>query len=368
MVPRRNILHVITTLEPEGAQILLLGTCKHLDQGKYCSRIAFLCRRATALEDQPPQRTEVLDLSRSGNFDPTAVLRLARWIRKLRIDIVHTHLVHAGILGRVAARMAGVKQIVTTRHYGYEGKQRTFLYRMEDRAIASSTVVIAVSEAVRRDLIARGLVPPEKIEVIPNGIDPEEFDPERYGARIATDGPIIGSLGRLQSQKGFDLLLRGFSLVAQRLPGVQLEIVGTGTLYDDLRRLAVELKVADRVRFSGALPHRSIPGKLASWDLYVQPSRWEGAGIAVLEAMAMRKPVIASRVEGILETVEDDVTGLLVAPNDPEALAGAILRLANDRSRCAAMGRAGQERVIRHFSIREAAQKLERVYDRLIVT
>lgn len=357
----RTILHVITTLEPDGAQTQLLQLARRLHGGRFSQRIAFLCRK-TAASGVP-----VHDLSLRGRIDPLVVLRIARLIRAHDVDLVHTHLVHAGIAGKLAARMCRVP-FVTTRHYASEEKEGTFLYRLEDRLTRGCAGVIAVSESVRRHLIDRGIAPQERISVIPNGVDTDLFDPSRFAADHAPrrEGPVIGSIGRLRPQKGHEVLIAAAPAMLERFPSAAIEIVGEGPLRSDLEERARRLGVAGRVRFRGSIPHEQIPAVLAGWDLLAMPSRWEGFGIAAAEAMAMGTPVVATAVEGIAELVIDGRTGILVPAGQPEPLADAMIRLLTDAAARDEMGREGRRRVCDSFSIEAAAARLMDLYDSIL--
>jgi len=371
----RTILHVITTLEPAGAQTQLLGLCRRLDLDRNRILIAYLMRRGADIADLFDKRIELRDLSTAGSPDVRAVLRLARLIGRERVDLVHTHLVHAGVAGKLAAFLAGGPPVVTTRHYAFEGKRGSPFYRLEDRLTGRCARVIAVSEAVRRFLVDRRIAGPERIVVIPNGVDVDLFDPAACAARpearlegveedaIDVPGPAIGTIGRLERQKGHEHLLRALPDALRRHPRMILEIVGEGRLRADLEALAARLRIERHVRFLGAIPHDRIPGVVARWDLFVLPSLWEGFGIAAAEAMAMERAIVATHVEGLSEIVEDGVSGLLVQPGRPDQLGDAIVRLLDDADLRRRMGRAGRARIVGRFSLESAAASLNAVYE-----
>jgi glycosyltransferase involved in cell wall biosynthesis len=378
MTPKR-ILHLITTLEPDGAQTQLLDLARRIDPARYGVEIAYLYKRGTAIPRSPDvpaapggrtadrfvaDDVPIHDLSREGRFDPLVLFRLARMIRRERFDLVHTHLVHAGIVGKAAARLAGSIPVVATRHYASEGKEGTLLYRVEDRMTSGCAAVIAVSASVRRHLVEHAIAPADRIVVIPNGVDLDLFDPSRYATRTKrTDVDlVIGSTGRLCEQKGHFTLVEAAPAILARHPHARIEIVGAGPLRGELQSRARGLGVAERVLFRGSVPHDEIPGVIAGWDLFVMPSQWEGFGIAAAEAMAMEKAVVASAVEGLTELVLAGTTGVLVPPGRPEALAEAIARLLDDGDLRARMGRAARERVRDLFSIQRAAERTEEVY------
>jgi glycosyltransferase involved in cell wall biosynthesis len=176
--------------------------------------------------------------------------------------------------------------------------------------------------------------------------------------------PLVGSLGRLHPQKGFSDLLTAFAQVRQRVSSVRLFVAGDGELRDDLEAQARSLGIAAAVTFAGV--RADVSEILAALDVFVLPSLWEGMPNAVLEAMAAGLPVVATAVGGTPEVVVDRVTGLLVPPQDPGALARAIERLLRDPGLRRTMGRAGRRRVERHFHIQETVRQVQDLYEALL--
>jgi glycosyltransferase involved in cell wall biosynthesis len=328
--------------------------------------VAFLKGDGRLAREERYAGVEVIDLTRGGRFTFGSLFRMARLIREREIGLVHTHLVHGGIVGRLAARLAGVRRVVTTRHYAVEQKERSPAYRLENRMTWGTGRVIAISEAVKRHLEEQGIARPERIRVIHNALDPGLFGGEP--AAVPPDPsrpPVLGSIGRLRPQKGFHHLLEAFRLVLGGHPRAVLEIVGDGPLRGELETRCRELGIDDSVRFLGAVPHTLVPEQIDSWDLFVLSSVWEGFGMVLIEAMARARATVATRVEGVVEVVAEGVTGLLVPPADPAALAGAMGELFDDPERRSAMGRAGRERALNLFSIETFVEKTLAVYDEL---
>jgi glycosyltransferase involved in cell wall biosynthesis len=399
---RCKILHVITTLEAAGAQTLLLEVARRFDPAKYAILVAYLWGRAEATEvrDHGSSQTtdlwvgeyganpRIIDLSRRERFDPLSLLRLVHLMRAERVDLVHTHLVHAGVVGKLAARLSDVRAVVTTRHYANDPKSRRLCYRWEDRLTRRVDRVIAVSMAVQRDLCRRGIASGGQVRVVRNGVDFHRFDPGRFSgpkreaapACVAPGGPAdpgagpgaidrgatIGTVGRLHPQKGHDTLVRAFAEVRREHRGTRLVIVGDGALRTGLTRVIADLGLGDSVTLLGPVPPTEIPGILAGWDIFAFPSRWEAFGISLLEAMAMELPVVATAVEGIAELVEAGETGLLVPPDDPAALAAALKQMLADPERSRTMGRRARETVRASCDVGCVAQAMEAIYDELL--
>ncbi len=276
------------------------------------------------------------------NVDPLggliALFKLYRLMRREKPHIVHTHTATAGLLGRLAARLAGVPVILHTFHghvlHGYFGPLRSkalvwterFLARLSDR-------IVTVSEGQRRDLAGYGVVPLQKITVVHLGFE-------------------------------LEALLDAVARVQERTPAIRLLLVGDGDLRGDLEAQARSLGLSETVTFAG---HRTdVPKALAVFDVFVLPSLWEGMPNVVLEAMAAGLPVVATAVGGTPEVVVDGVTGFLVPPRDPDALAEAITRLLRDPDLRRKMGQAGQKRIEQHFSIEETVRQTEALYEALL--
>ncbi len=365
-----KVLHIINTLANEGAPALLLSFLKNFNV-QYCqSSVAYIYGDGELVkEKQWGKHTEIFDLTNNGKFNLFSIYRLVRIIKTKKIDIVHLHLVHASILGNIAARIAGIKYIVSTRHYGYHYKESTFLYRLEHRLTRSVSVVIAISEAVKKYLIQENVIPEERIVVIHNAIDLKAINSEPATPTIQKKNRslIIGSIGRLHPQKGFDTLLESFKLVSKQIPNLILEIIGEGILHNDLQTQAKKLNITNKVRFLGNISHRAVIQKLSQWDLYVVSSIWEGFGITIIEAMAKEKAVVATNVEGIAEVVDDGITGLLVPPKSPIDLAQKITELLSDTTKRLKMGKVGKEKVLNQFSIEKFVEKTRNIYDSLLL-
>jgi len=280
--------------------------------------------------------------------DLAGLVELTRLLRRERPDIVHASSSKAGILGRLAAFLAGVPVRIFTVHgwaFAAHDGAPARLYRFADRAVEPlTTVTICVSDHAREVGLAAGTCAPERTIVIPNAVDVAGAPRARPGGR---ERPLILAVGRLKAPKDFPTLVRALGdLPPQSFDAV---IVGEGPdrprLEEDIRALGL----SGRVSLAGE--RRDVPRLLADADVFVLPSRSEGHPVSVLEAMAAGVPVVASRVGGVAEQVADGETGLLVAPGDPAELAAALRRLAADPSLRRRLGAAGRARAERAFDL-----------------
>ncbi len=361
-----NILYVFATLPVGGAEEHLRTVLKNIDLSTFRPTVCCIGEKGAIGAEIEAMGFEVISLGRmvKKSFD-TAIPGLIKDIIKTRsIDLVHTHLYHACLYGRVAAFVAGVP-VVTTEHNVY------LSYKLKrslvNRLLAKKTSrIVAVSKAVMDYVSERDSIDPSKFEVIYNGIETERFDidMEQLEARrtigIDDDGPVVGSVCRLSEQKGVKHLIRAFKSVLEEVPLATLVIVGDGPLAEELKEEVRSLSFAGKVCFLGQ--RRDIPVVLRALDLYVLPSLWEGLGIAVIEAMASGLPVVVSSAGGLVEVVEDDRTGYVVKPGDEASLADSISKLLLDKDRARAFGARGKIRAEEVFSAGAMVRSLTKLY------
>ena len=309
------------------------------------------------------------DLSPSN--DLKAFFGIYRLMLSERFHIVHTHTSKAGVLGRLAGRLAGVPASVHTFHgnifEGFFGPVASSLFLLLERAMAKFTDrFVAISRRNLSYFVRRGIAPWEKFRLIYNGVDLERFRPvDKGAARRAlglSQGPVVGTVAALVPVKGLEYLLEAAHIVRSEVPEVVLTIAGGGALEGTLRRRAKDLGV--EVRFLG--PRKDVSLVLSALDVFVLPSLSEGMGLSLMEAMAAGLPVVATEVGGVPELVVDGETGVLVPPGDPDALAGAILDCIGDREKAVEMGRRGKERVCALFSLPRMIQEHEALYEELL--
>lgn len=247
---------------------------------------------------------------------------------------------------------------------------RVRLWKLMD-AYCRGDLALACSRAVRDQRIRIHGIAPSRVRVLYNGLDLAEFD-GLAGSRGPGEGipaesneTVLCFVGRLVPQKGLDLLFRGLGLLEQ-VPPWKVLLVGQGVEEPRLRAMAADLGLRDRVLFVGPKAWREIPAILTGCDLFVHPSRREGLGLSIVEAMAARLPVVATSVGGIPEVVTHGKTGMLVPPENPAALADAISHMIQHPDERRRMGRNGREFVEENFDINKIARQLEEIYEELV--
>lgn len=293
-------------------------------------------------------------------------------LRNFRPEIVHTHSSKAGVLGRQASISTGIGVRVHTPHtfsFLFEAlfsAPKRWIYRTIEQHYAKSTqTFVAVGSGEAETFAKAGFIDPAKVAVVSNGIDPKPYAtamPSEENFGLDPNGPLVILVGLIYAAKGQDLALA--ALAEAGLEQVQLLCVGPGDT-SELKAQAKALGVTERVRFLG--PRNDVPALMARADLLLLPSRWEGLPYVVLEAMARGMPVVATPVDGAREVVLSGVTGFLSsAINAPSVAAALREALAKSREEWAQMGRAGQERVAKHYSLDSMVRGLDRVYLELL--
>jgi glycosyltransferase involved in cell wall biosynthesis len=356
-VPIR-VAQVIETLGAGGAERLLTDVARRLDPTRFECRILPLEAPLDLLPELEAARVAVDPILRSARREPMACLfRLASRLRAYRPAVVHTHLYFANVMGRLASCAVSRCRVVTSLHnpdYTFEAKPTLAFAGKKalDRLTARrNAAFVAVSGAVADDF--RRHMGWRNMEVIYNGVDLQRYTPgpPTLGPEIWPEGGLrLLSTGRLHPQKGHGVLLEAMARCRDRAVGLSLA-------------LASRLGLGNRVRFLGR--RSDIVALLRSADLFVFPSLYEAFGVALLEAMACGRPVLASATGGIPEIVEPDMNGVLTAPGDAVGLACAIERLARDAPGRARLGEAARRRA-GDFDISRTVAGLERLYDRLV--
>jgi glycosyltransferase involved in cell wall biosynthesis len=287
--------------------------------------------------------------------------RVLRLIRKRRIQVVHSHGKGAGIFGRLAAWWAGIPAVHTfhgIHHADYSRLGRWSYVSMERVLASTSETLIHVSSSQAREAAALKLAPAGRTQIIVNATPyavVRELAEKQPLSREALDLPprgaafVLGTVARFDPVKALDVLIGAFASLPAQWGKARLLIVGDGPQRERLEALTRTLKVADRVRFAGFIV--DAPRCMPAIDLYVSASRREGLPLSLLEAMACGLPVVATRVGGHVDAVEDGVTGLLVSVDDQAGLISAMATLLADPERRRQMGEAGRERVEKHFSV-----------------
>lgn len=363
-------MFLITGLAYGGAETQLVNLATRLKKRGWDVRVVSMLPPQAFTEELAAAGIPLATLNmRRGVPDPRAVFKLVKILRQWRPDIVHSHMVHANLLARIARVFYKVPVVISTAHSINEGgRLREVAYRLTDFLADLTT---NVSRAAVSRYIQVGAAPKNKIIFMPNGIDTCHFQfkqKDRLRLRDElqlTDKFVWLAVGRFEEAKDYPNLLQALKKVVPERDGVVLLIAGQGTLFEEMRAMAYSLELAEKVRFLGV--RRDVPELMSAADAYVMSSAWEGLPMVLLEAAACALPIVATDVGGNGEIVLDGFNGYLVPPRNPEALASVMLKMMSlSENERGAMGRAGRAHIEANYSLDRVVDQWENLYQDLL--
>ena len=380
-----KVLHIITRLIVGGAQENTLLSVEGLDRlPEYEVTLVTGIDKGPEgdLLERAGRTTRLLvlpELCRSINplSDLKALWKLYRLIRNGRYHIVHTHSSKAGVLGRIAAWLAGTPIVVHTLHslvfHDYQPWLINRMWWLVKKVCAPIThQFISVSDIISQKAIAAGIAPADKFKTVYSGMELDwflkaEVDPRnvRREFGIPEDALVVGKIARLFSLKGHDQLLDAAPAIVERHPSVRFFLIGDGVLYDHLQRRAREAGILENFVFAGLVPRERIPEMISAMDVVVHTSLREGLARVLPQSLAMGKPCVSFDIDGAPEVVKPNETGYLVRPGDAQGLADAVSRLIDDPELRARMGAAGRKLVDPAFRAETMVQQIAGVYEDL---
>ncbi len=377
-----KVLYLISVLAPAGAEQSLVAMAPCLSKLGVEVTVAYLRERPGLHARLEEVGIEVVSLTGRGGA-LRRFLRTVRLIRDRQPDVVHTTLTEANIIGRLAASLAHVPVVSSLVNVSYGPEQlaaptgSTFGVRVRHLLdLATARLVVrfhAVTTTVAEIMARRLHVPAQRIDVVPRGRDPEQLGrrSQARGAKaraelgVPGDAPLVLAVAHQDYQKGLDVLVAAMALVRGKRPRARLVVAGrAGNHTDELRHLVARLDLDESVSFLGL--RDDVPELLSAADVFVLASRWEGMGGVLLEAMLLEAPIVASDLATLRDAVPDERHGLLVPPEQPEALASAVLAVLDDpeaASRRAVLARA---RVLERFTVERVAEEMLAFYERAL--
>ena len=367
MNAKNTVAHYIDSEDFGGAEQMVLTIVKHLDKNIWSPVLFYHPRvRKNMLADKVKELDiEVVPLPEIKSWrDISGALNFRKELKRLNAKIFHAHLPwNLSCSNNIISAFISKVPVVVTQH-AYKTPRSRKVYYMQKLMSLFIDRYIAVSQG-QAEQLERSIIDKKKLSVIYNGIDLQKFtEATSSGLRKQLDidqtTPIIISVARMDELKGHEYLLK----TAQIINEAVFVLVGDGPERSNFEKLAGELGVKDRVFFLGY--RDDIPALLKCSDIYVHPSLIESLGLSVIEAMAADKPVAASDISGIREIIKNGETGLLVPPQNSEALANAIRKYISDKSFSEKLARAGQARVIKKFSAEEMLSETTKIYNRLL--
>ncbi|HEX8228372.1 MAG TPA: glycosyltransferase [Chloroflexia bacterium] len=375
---RVRVLQIIDVLGPGGAEMLLLTLASSIDASRFDLHVCGL--RPDYPSDLAPEiralGVPVVAMNQRNAYDVPTLLSLVRYIRKHKIDIIHTHLLASDIMGRVAGFITRTPVVSTVHNsrqdFDHEPARRRWMERWSARLWCSRLIV--VSPALREEIAGWYGLPASRFVAIPNGVDTTRFRPmpeldstalkrDLLGdPAVSGEAPLVLNVARLMPQKGLNYLVEAARLVIDKRPEVRFAVVGQGDLKDELDAQVADLGLTGKFVLAGV--RSDVPELMAASDVFVLSSLWEGLPISLLEAMSSACPVVSTEVGGVGGVVQDGRTGLLVPPEDPQALAHAILSCLDDPQKARQRATAAREWAHAHYSMETWVRKLEQLYMR----
>jgi glycosyltransferase involved in cell wall biosynthesis len=367
--PAIHVVNLTAGLDPVRYQPLLVAGRENEAEGSMLDFALFHGVRPTVIP-------EIVTAFSLAPRDARALVKLYTLIRREKPHIVHTHTAKAGFLGRVAARLAGVPVIVHTFHghvlHGYYGPMKNDLLRRVEQSLAWVTDrLVTVSEQVKNELVGYGIAKAEKISVVRLGFDLDPFlnshaqqGEFRREMGLSDEHKLVGIVGRIFPIKNHALFLESAARIAAQEPAARFVVVGDGVLRPTLEKQARELGITDRVLFIGW--RHDLPRICADLDVLVVCSDNEGTPVSAIEAMAAGCPVVATRVGGLPDLIENHKTGRLVPPRDAAALASAVLDLFHSPQIARELGKNAQAFVRQRFTVQRLLSDIDDLYTQLL--
>ena len=364
-----SILYVIDGLEYGGGERVFLQLAAGL-RNRYQ---VFVAAMPGGSFENELERLKIqfipVDISRRISLKP--ILKIKNIIQNKKIDVVHSQGARADFFARFAGKLAGVSHILCTIAMPVEGFEvsllRKKIYRFMDWVTERYVErFVVVSDSLKKAMIERRGILAKRVVRIYNGIELDEYRPYARDGKIRKEWgvsqhvPLVGAIGRMVWQKGFEYLIEAIPEIVRHFSAVRFLFVGDGPLRGKIGALSEELRVKDNVIFTGF--RSDIKEILSAIDILVVPSLLEGFPMITLEAMAMEKPIVATNIDGITEQITDGINGILVPPTNSSALAKAIMRVLNNKELARTMGLVARKKVEQEFSVQRMVAETEKVY------
>jgi glycosyltransferase involved in cell wall biosynthesis len=365
---RLRVLMLVDSLLPGGAERLVATLATRLDRTRFRTAVCVsrtMPKHSPLIDDLRAARVPILSLDRSSRRSLRAWWPLVRYLRRERVDILHSHMFGSSVWGAALATALRVPVLVAHEQgFTFDGQRlRPFLDRELVARAADALVVVSDEDERTMRKVAR--VPPRKLRLVRNGVvvpAPSGND-VRAELGIHADAEVVGAIAVLRPEKALDVLVEAAALLAREFPRLRVLIAGGGPEETRLRSLVRDRDLGGTVSLLGL--RSDVPDVLAALDVVVLSSDREGTPLALMEAMGAGKPIVATRVGGVPDLVEDGVHGLLVPPRDPRALADAVARLLRDPRLRSRLGDRARERQRSEFDIHVVVQRVEALYEEL---
>ncbi len=369
-----RVLHLITDSRIAGAENLLIEIAENYDKNRFEFIFCTLRKRGRLHIELEKRGAKALSLNtQHWSQYILAIYPLIKIIISERIDIIHTHLIHASLIGMLAGRLFTHRACIVTRHYSdFAYLYKGYFIRLLDRiSLSLAHKIIAISGACKKVLVEKDSVQESKITVVYNGIDLGHFDANFLQKNITKSmfginerTLIIAQIGTFHHRKGHFYSFQAIQQLKKIYPNFRFLVIGEGELKGYLIKLCTSLRIEDKVIFLGY--RRDIPQILNTIDILIQPSLEEGFGITLLEAMAARKVVIANNIGGIPEVIDNGVSGFLVAPKDTDSLTAKIEEILSNFDKYKNIRENARNKVEKEFTIQKMVDGYQSIYSDIL--
>ena len=363
----KNVLHLCESSSTGGAESVLISIVEGLDKKRYRSQVCLLSD-GWLKRELDRRGIDNAIVSQPHSVDPAWLYRIYRLLKDRKIHVMHSHEFATNVYASFLSRLTGIPLVATIHGKNYYGDR--WRRRAAYRFVARHSSMTVVSADLKRFVAETIGITPARLHVVHNGIDISRYDlgdqhrAVRAELGVSDRQRVIGTVGNLFAVKGQTYLLKACREVQRVFHDFVLLIAGEGDQLEPLRREASELGLAHNVRFLGF--RNDVPLLLQAIDVFALPSLSEGLPLCILEAMAVRKPVVATNVGGVAEVVDEGLTGYLVPPRNPQAMAEKLISLLSNPRAAANMGEIGRRKVEEGFRLEKMVRQYESMYDGLL--
>lgn len=364
-----NVVHLIPNLGTGGAENVVLNLFQKIDKNKFNIFIIFWENRYELLQEYNISTDKIIKLNLKKPISVSSILKVAKSLKRLNADIVHTHFIDADLMGFICSIILRIPHLITIHSFPFPQKtSHCIRYKLSSYFVK---YLICVSNTVKEYLMQVAKIDQRKLILVHNGINLEKFSKNsnpsfkhklKRELKIKENCKIVGNVSRLIKQKGHQYLIYAIPNILKYHPETMFLIVGDGQFKEELNRITQRLNVQNNVIFTGT--RSDIPELIDIMDIFVFPAVNEALGLCVLEAMSMGKAVIAAKDAAMLELITNDEDGILVTPRNSLQIEDAILNLLNNPELCQQIGGMASLKA-RNFSVKNMIGKIEYIYKNL---
>jgi len=360
-----RVMHIIWSLDLGGAEQVVVNLTRHLNRERFQPIVCCLNEKGRYASLVENEGIPIFEMNKKPKLDLFLIPRLVKLIKRMEIDLIHTHLFSANLWGRIAAKLAGVP-VISTEH-GMDTWRNSIDLALDQWLTSFNAKIVCVSEGVKKFYSTRNYSLNGKVKIIHNGIEIDKFAPasDRIEIRrqlgLGPDTHVVGIVGRLVPEKAHNDFIDAIKLLSDQDQQIRGLIIGEGKLLNQLKAKVIKMRLEDKIYFLGN--RKELPILYQAMDVFVMSSLREGFPLTILEAMAAKVPIVATNVGGVGECIEHEKDGILVEPKNPKKLAEAIQRILTDQNLKEKLIHHANEKVRSRFSVQKMTKDHELLYE-----